>query len=137
MLNDLHVALVGVWGLMLVIGGSASLHRPHRMLRLGIWRMTPIAIPLGLPFPCLSFAHFTGILHVDGAILIEVLGAISLWWSWFGRERRGRGPQNHGSISGGVQVIRSVHCSVYVGPLGPAMRHGKMHAWPRCPSRGR
>jgi hypothetical protein len=95
MMNDLQVAIVGAWGVILVITQVRSLgRRPLRAPR----RETVQAVVgtgLGLVFAALAVLHFTGIhrqkdVHVLGGfiVLLIVLSLVGLWQRRAGSNKR-------------------------------------------------
>lgn len=91
-MNDLQVAIVGAWGVILVITQVRSLNRrpPRREAVQAV-----VGTGLGLVFAALAVLHFTGIhrqqdVHVLGSfiVLLVVLSLVGLWQRWAGAKKR-------------------------------------------------
>jgi hypothetical protein len=99
MMKDLQVAIVGAWGVILVITQIRSLLRRPR--RAPLWETTQAVIGtgLGLAFAAMAVAHFAGIhrqkdVHVfeSSIVMLIVLSLVGLWqrlWQrWTGPKKR-------------------------------------------------
>ncbi|WP_329257215.1 hypothetical protein OG417_18410 [Actinoallomurus sp. NBC_01490] len=91
-MNDLQVAIVGVWGVILVITQTRSLNR--RSSRRETMQVV-LSTCLGLVFATLAVLHFTGIhrqkdVHVLGSfiVMLIVLALVGVWQRRNGSKKR-------------------------------------------------
>ena len=94
-MNDLSVAIVGAWGLIIVITQTRAFKQRARGEPLRDTFRTVLGLCVGVAFAGIAVAHFTGLhrqknVHVLGSfvLLLIVLTVVGLWQRWAGREAR-------------------------------------------------
>lgn len=76
MVTDIYVAIIGVWGLVLLVAGVRSVRRPRTSLRDSL--RSALVIVLGCYFTALSLAHFDGYYRQTSVNLSDVIFQLSV-----------------------------------------------------------